>query len=810
MTKQDNDKAGAKSSGLSPNLTNEHYGIWSAICQRSGKTSHSQLLSLLKATLESTADGIMVVDRKGVISDFNQVFTRLWRIPPDLLSSRNDSLLLEFAIGQVKDPDAFLHKIHFLYNNPNDDSFDVIEFKDGRIFERYSRPQVIGNKPVGRVWSFRDVTNKRRDENALRENEHLLSESQRIAHIGTWIMTQNGAIRWTAETYRIYGVSPETFTPTGESLVSLIHPDDRPSMVEWLRALSAEEAPEDLTFRIILPDGAVRTLHGRGELIYDASNKSTHAAGTVQDITERKQAENLLRTSEYWLRESQSVSRVGSYLMDFATGTWSSSQVMNEVFGIDSKYPRTIDGWGNILHPDCRKDMLDYFATEVVQKGNFFNREYRIIRKNDGQTRWVQGYGRLFFDKDNRPVTMAGTIQDITERKRAEDERLRLEAQILQAQKMESLGVLAGGIAHDFNNMLMVILGNADLARNETSANSPARSKVDSIINMSKNAADLCKQLLAYAGKGALIVKPINLSELIEDMMHMLEVGIFKKATLNLRLSPDLPAIEADATQIRQILMNLVMNASEAIGDSSGSITITTGCQHCNHDDVNDPHLHGTITEGPHAYFEVTDTGCGMDPETIYRIFDPFFTTKITGRGLGLKTILGIIRSHKGAIRIYSQPGKGTSFTALFPASSLPAESLSPIVHPGAGDWHGSGIIMLVDDEESVLGICRLMVEKIGFEVVTALSGQQAIELFRQQHRQIRCIVMDLTMPDMDGTQALVELQKIDPAVKLLVSSGYSEQTVAQRFSGRHIAGFIQKPYQVDTIRAVIKAALGE
>ena len=266
--------------------------------------------------------------------------------------------------------------------------------------------------------------------------------------------------------------------------------------------------------------------------------------------------------------------------------------------------------------------------------------------------------------------------RDFTERKRAEEEQLRLEQQLLHAQKLESLGVLAGGIAHDFNNILMAIMGNADLALIRLAKESPAVENLHRIEQAAARAADLAKQMLAYSGKGKFVVEEINLNRLLEEMLHMLEVSISKKAVLRLNPHPHLPSVEADATQMRQIIMNLVINASEAVGDKSGVIAITTGCIDCDRNYLKDVWLDENLTDGLYVYLEIADTGCGMDKETLSKLFDPFFTTKFTGRGLGMAAVLGIVRGHKGAIKVYSEPGKGTTFKILLPASSRPEETL--------------------------------------------------------------------------------------------------------------------------------------
>jgi len=394
-----------------------------------------------------------------------------------------------------------------------------------------------------------------------------------------------------------------------------------------------------------------------------------------QEMIERKRAEEALTESEYFFRESQKSAQIGSYKTDLIAGTWASSEVMDTIFGIDACYNRNIQGWLDIVHHEDRAMMMQYLNDEVIGGSKPFHKEYRIQRINDGETRWVLGLGEVKHDETGKVVSLIGTIQDITDRKVIENEREALETKMLQAQKLESLGVMAGGIAHDFNNILTSIIGNADLALMRIDKESPAIDNLQRIAQSATRAADLAKQMLAYSGKGKFVVEEIDLNKLLEEMLHMLEVSISKKTVLRLHLTPALPTVAADATQIRQIVMNLVINASEAIDDKSGVISITTGCLDCDRSYLKDVWLDENITEGQYVYLEIADTGCGMDSHTVSKLFDPFFTTKFTGRGLGMAAVLGIVRGHKGAIKVYSEQGSGSSFKILLPASNRPAES---------------------------------------------------------------------------------------------------------------------------------------
>ena len=431
-----------------------------------------------------------------------------------------------------------------------------------------------------------------------------------------------------------------------------------------------------------------------------------------------------------------------------------------------------------------------------------------------GQTHLVHVVKTPVKDRDGKVVGIFGIFWDITDRKRAEEERKTFDAQVQHAQKLESLGVLAGGIAHDFNNLLLAILGNADLALMDMAPEEPARENVNEIKKASQRAAELARQMLAYSGKGRFVVKALNLSALVEEMTPMLNVSVSKKAILEYNFSKDIPDIEADATQIRQVIMNLVTNASEAVGDRSSVISISTGAMEADRAYLQETYLDEGLPEGAYVTLEVVDTGCGMSESTHAKLFDPFFTTKFTGRGLGMAAVLGIVRGHRGTIRIRSEFGEGTTVTVLFPA--IRSETIAPAdAGQSAGRqvdeaWKCSGTVLLVDDEETVLAIGKRMLQRLGLKVLTARDGREGVVVFREHQDEIVCVVLDMIMPHMDGEEAFGELRRISSDVPVIMSSGYDEESVTRRFAGKDLAGFIQKPYEFKELRNAIHSVLGD
>ena len=428
------------------------------------------------------------------------------------------------------------------------------------------------------------------------------------------------------------------------------------------------------------------------------------------------------------------------------------------------------------------------------------------VLTRSGEERTIAWHNTLLRDESGGITGSLSSGEDITERIRREEERFELERQILQAQKLESLGVLAGGIAHDFNNILMGVLGNADLALSVLSPASPARENVRRIITAAQRAAELSQQMLAYSGKGRFVVETIDLNEVIREMSHLVEVSLSKKAALKFSLADNLPATEGDVTQIRQVIMNLITNASEAIGDRSGIISVVTGAQYCGAEYLARVFQMSEPEEGVFVVLEVADTGTGMDEETRERIFDPFFSTKFAGRGLGLAAVLGIVRGHGGAIRVYSEPSKGSTFKLLFPAAHIDPDVVAS-ARAGAGRWTGKGTILLVDDESTVLAVGKQMLASLGFDALLAEDGQEALELFRAHGDEISFVILDLTMPRMDGEQTFRALREINPEVAVIITSGYHEAEVVSRFSGKGLAGFLQKPYTLGQLSSRLREA---
>ena len=403
--------------------------------------------------------------------------------------------------------------------------------------------------------------------------------------------------------------------------------------------------------------------------------------------------------------------------------------------------------------------------------------------------------------------TIAG-VEDITERIRLQEEQARLEAKLLETQKLESLGILAGGIAHDFNNILSGVLGNANLARLELQPGSVIHPHLEQIEKAAVRAADLCKQMLAYSGRGRFIVQRLDLNAVVEDTLQLLKLSIDKSTILKLHLTQPLPAISADATQLRQLIMNLVINASEALGGRSGVISLASGVARVDPEYLNRMQFTDHLPAGDYVFIEVSDNGCGMSKETLARIFDPFFTTKFSGRGLGLSAVLGIVRGHHGGLKVYSESGRGTTFKVLFPivdGSVTPA----PTELPATPRMKAGGTVLVVDDEETVCTMLARALEHFGFKVDLAPNGLVAVEKTRACNGNYVLVLLDLTMPHMDGEATFSALRNIRPELPVLLMSGFNENDAISRFGGKGLSGFLQKPFDLANLRQKLAGIVG-
>ena len=708
-------------------------------------------------------------------------------------------------------------------------------------------------KPIEEVITMMD-TERTKDQLIRKLREELQRYEEITGHIeeAIWTTSTDGqeVLFASAAFEKIWGYTPQEICARPSLWLEAVHEDDRDRVgaaffgacAQWKEGIPADY---EVAFRIIRSDGTMRWIRDRGFPVRDEQGAFVRIVGIAVDITkaqrdakqlrasedeltkahaelelrvaerttqleqevaERRQVEAALRESEGRFRElCNSLPQLVWTCQPDGPCNFLSKQWIDYT-GVPAEEQLGY-GWLEQLHPDDRESTVAAWQAAVDSGSDFFV-EFRI-RRHDGEYRPFDTRAVRLRDAHGHTVRWVGSNTDITERKQAEERQRNFEAKLQQAQKLESLGVLAGGIAHDFNNLLMGVLGNAEIALLELPPESPARGELMNITTAALRAAELTKQMLAYSGKGKFVVEALNLSKVVEEMVHLLQVSISKNVVLKYHFSDDLPAIEADGAQIRQVVMNLIINASEAIGEKSGFVTVSTGVIEADRSYLSETYLDENLPEGYYVSLEVADTGCGMDEQTRKKIFDPFFSTKFAGRGLGLAAVLGIVRGHGGTLMIYSQPRRGTTFKVLFPASRLPVEGSVPS-SATEQEWRGSGVILVVDDDEPVRIAAKWMLAKLGFTVLTAEDGRAALEVLRSRVDEIVVVLLDLTMPRLDGEGTFRELRRIRPDVRVILSSGYNEQETTSRFAGKGLAGFLQKPYGIrplmEKIRQVLEA----
>ncbi len=458
------------------------------------------------------------------------------------------------------------------------------------------------------------------------------------------------------------------------------------------------------------------------------------------------------------------------------------------------------------IHP-ADMDLVRDAVRAAVDARKDLEFTYRL-RTRSGVEKWVLARGRAVYNADGKAELLECIIIDISDQKKAEEARLALERKLLETQKLESLGLLAGGIAHDFNNLLSAVLGNASLARLTLEAGSPADPQLRAIETAALRAAELCRQMLAYAGKGQFVVERVDVSAIVEDLLPLLRVSIARSAELRLELGRELPGVKADATQIRQIVMNLVLNAVDAVAGRNGEITVRTGAVEMDRDVLARCVAGESLPLGTYVFIEVSDTGCGMSPEVRSKMFDPFFTTKFAGRGLGLAAVLGIVRGHNGALMVESEVDHGSKFRLFLPAM-LGERVPEPAAPPAApARWTRAGDVLVIEDEEAVRVVLHALLKRIGFTVQAVGDGRAGIELFRENANRWALVIVDLIMPGMTGEQTLAALQAIRSDLRVLLVSGNAESGIMSRVQGAGRIRFLSKPFKREEFEAKLKELL--
>ena len=454
----------------------------------------------------------------------------------------------------------------------------------------------------------------------------------------------------------------------------------------------------------------------------------------------------------------------------------------------------------NFVHSDEHKAMKERIEQMAKTGRPAPMLEMRLLRKNgDSLMACIQSCP---VNHEGRQAFLV-TADDVSEKKEHDVERSQLKEQLEHAQRLESLGVLAGGIAHDFNNLLTAILGNAELARGKLDDKPAVVGHIDNIVGSCDHAAELCKQMLAYAGKGSYEMRVINLNDMVKSMGKLIRASVNSNIALKIKLQSDLPGIEGDTAQIQQLILNFIVNSADAIGSASGEIKVSSGVRKLKHEQLAKLYNGSELPEDEYVILEVRDTGCGMSQEMQDKIFDPFFTTKETGSGLGLSAVLGIVRGHHGALQVFSTPGKGTAFRVYLPSTTQSfREKVVSTVEVDA--WRGDGKVLVVDDDLRVRNVAKSYVEKLNFEVLTAEDGIEGLEIFGKCQDQLVAVLLDMTMPELGGVEAMAGMRQVNPDVPIIIVSGYSEIEAGALIRGDRPDAFLQKPFKAKALKTIL------
>ncbi|MBK7348552.1 MAG: PAS domain S-box protein [Gemmatimonadetes bacterium] len=644
-------------------------------------------------------------------------------------------------------------------------------------------------RPVRMAGATIDITGQKESEHRIRElEERFFRYAEQSSEVFWLAQVEPERVLYVSPSFeRIWGHSPAALYADPHLWLATIAADDRPAVERaWHGLVSrGEEGGYDLEYRITRADGRVRWIHDRATLVRDPLAGTAHLSGIAGDITDRKHAELLERAATRRVRAVIDASPLPIVTLDregIVTG-W--NPAAERLYGFTAA--EAVGGPSPVIPPEEREDFRR--MVEAARREGGVRRLSATRRHKNGTTLEITISTAPLRDHTGEVTGLVAIHEDVTEQRRAGRATQQFQERLLEAQKLESIGVLAGGIAHDFNNLLTLVLGNAHLARAALPPEHPATEPLRQVEQASLRAAELTAQMLAYAGRGQFVVGPVDSSAVVRESASLLQAALPSPARLVLEPAEALPAIEADPSQLRQVLVNLVTNAGEALEGNRGIVTVRTGLLHATREFLVTTLLPQEAQPGPYVSLEVEDDGSGIDVEVQRRMFEPFFSTRFPGRGLGLAAVLGIVRRHRGTIAVASAPGR-TVIRVLFPLAGR-----APAVTVAAPAGAPRARLLLVDDEADVLRLMRTFLERAGYEVTTAANGEEALARFRELRERLGLVVLDLTMPGMGGDETLAAMAALAPEVPVMLTSGFSEEEVSRRCGTMPNAAFLPKPY---------------
>jgi len=756
-------------------------------------------LSLLQATLESTTDGILVVNNGRKITGYNHRFAELWRLPLEVFVTKDADKALNFVLDQLKYPEMFLAQVHQLDLKPEAESSNLIEFTDGRIYEWYSCPQLIEGRGVGRVWSFCDITERKRVEESLRESKVLIDAV--VENVPHMIFLKEAKdlrfIVFNRAGEELLGYDRKALL--GKNNLDLFPPEQAAHfMTKDREVLDGESGMLDIPEEPIqTAKKGQRLLHTRKVCIRGANGITKYLLGISEDITDRKQAEKALQESELRFRSLYENTTVGLYRTTPDGNILLANPALVKLLGYTS--------FEKLAERNLEKDGFEptyerkEFLEKIERDGEIKGHESKWMRQ-DGTTIFALESARAIRDAQGKILYYDGTVEDITERKQME-EGLR------QMQKLEGLGTLAGGIAHDFNNILGIILAYITSTKRFKDDAKKLDLAIDTIVRAVERGKTLVQQILTFARKTETEFGAVNVNDVVMEIMTMIFETFPKILTYTQNFDKSITFINADRSQLHQVLLNLCVNARDAM-PKGGVLTINTRM-------VSNVRLraqHPDAAASSYVCIEVIDTGEGMTPEIQKRIFEPFFTTKEIGKGtgLGLAVVFGVVQSHHGFIDVESELGKGTTFRLYLPASQMTA----PIVEKDEETLEkmpgGTETLLVVEDEEMLMMSLQMVLVDKGYKVISAGDGLSAVNIYKEQKKEIALVLTDLGLPKMSGMEVCVQIKKLNPHARMIVATGYLDPEMKSEFLKAGIQHFLFKPYELKKVLKVIREALDE
>ena len=746
-------------------------------------------LKLFRSLIDQSNDTVEIIDPKtGRFIDVNE------KGCIDHGYSREEFLSLNVLdIDPLLEPSTFTESNNEFFPSSNMLRQSIHRRKDGSTFPVEVNMKYVHFEKDYVISIVRDITERKQAENALIESEYKLNEAQRLAHLGNWDWDiEKNKAQCSDETYRIFGITRQDYEWSLETFLNSVHPDDREFVMNATHETLTSGSPFSRDFRIVLPDGLERTVHGESKLVYDENNKPIRMVGTVQDITERKRAEEerirLIIAIEHSNDNISIADKDGAFIFINPAFEKTTGYQKQEVIGHTPDIFFSSD--------EGKKNARE--LKKKLMKNEVFNGQLYITCK-DGTKRMHELTISPVLDKTGDVTGSVAVGRDITE-------KMRMEKRLREAQKMEAIGTLAGGIAHDFNNILLGVIGYTELAMVNIEKDTQLHSDLNSVLKAAYRAKDLVNQILTFSRRHKKEKQPIQIGPIVREVLKLLRASVPTTVEFSQKIEADMKCILGDPIQIHQVIINLCTNATQSMSPNGGILEVSLASIEIDDDSALQ---YPDISPGSYQKLTVSDTGQGIKPELLNRIFEPYFTTKNKGEGtgLGLAVVHGIVQSHGGTITVYSEYGEGTTFNVYFPViEDGPVEEIEDPDSIPAGNER----ILFVDDEPMISNMGERLLGSLGYEVVTRTNSIEALELFRNDPDTFDLVIVDMTMPYMTGDEMAEKLLRIRPDIPIILNTGFSEMITEEKAKSKGIRAFMMKPFDKNKLAETIRQVLDQ